>query len=311
MVPGQANPEAPHLITQPYFGIQTTDSVQLLAPEVVSTSLFENNGTFSPDGKAFYYTVGLPNRGQIAFMEMGDDNRWTAPRFASFSSQYSEVDALFSPDGKRLYFTSNRPTNKDAKAGGNHIWFVEKTADGWGDARMVALTEQGDYYSSLTTDGTIYFNSWRSGDIFRAIPTDSTHLVERLPDVINLNKSVGDPFISPEEDYLIFRGNNLANTLGSFDLYISFKVDHEWTEPLNLGAPINSPDREVCPFVTSDGKMFIFASNRLQQKFETQPMQSTKAFKNKMQSYDNGSWNIYCTSTDFIERLREKALSER
>ncbi len=57
----------------PYFGIIPTDSVQILAPEIISTDQFEYNGTFSPDGTEFYYTMNLPNRGQIVFLELVND----------------------------------------------------------------------------------------------------------------------------------------------------------------------------------------------------------------------------------------------
>lgn len=294
-------------LSKPFFGIEPKDSVQVLAPNIISSSLYENNGTFSPDGSEFYYTLGLPNRGQIVFLELKDHNIWTEPRFAEFSSKYSDVDPIFSPDGSRLYFTSNRPTSDTTEATRNNIWFVEKLPTGWGKPKMVELTTTGDYYSSITSNGDIYFNTWTNGNIYKGIKTDSTYFIESLPDVINLDKSVGDPFISPNEDYLIFRGANMENTIGDFDLYISFNLNNKWTEPMNLGEPINSKAREVCPLVTTDGKLFIFSSNRLFNKYEPEPLESIDAFRNKSESFDNGGYNIYYTSTSFIEKLRAKA----
>jgi hypothetical protein len=297
-------------LSDPFFGLQPSDSVKLLAPGIISSSLFEYNGTFSPDGSEFYYTLLLPNRGQIVSLKLKEDNTWTEPSFAEFSSQYSEVDPIFSPDGLRLYFTSSRPTSDTSDVERNNIWFVEKNGNLWTEPQLIPLTETGDYYSSVTNNGDIYFNTWSNGDIYKGIKTDSTYLVERLPDIINLDKSVGDPFISPNEDYLIFRGTNLENTVGSLDLYISFNMDNKWSEPLNLGEPINSKARELCPFVTADGKLFIFASNRLLNDFEPKPAEPIAPFRTKSESFDNGSWNIYYTSTSFIERLRNKAIEE-
>lgn len=297
-------------LSNPFFGLVPSDSVQLLAPGIISSSLYEYNGTFSPDGKEFYYTLLLPNRGQIVSLKLKEDNTWTEPGFAEFSSEYSEVDPIFSPDGLRLYFTSNRPTSDTSDIERNNIWFVEKNGNLWSKPKLVPLTETGDYYSSVTNNGDIYFNTWSDGDIYKGIKTDSTYLVERLPDIINLNKSVGDPFISPNEDYLIFRGTNLENTVGSLDLYISFNINNQWTEPMNLGEPINSEARELCPFVTTDGRLFIFASDRLINDFEPKPDEPIAPFRTKSESFDNGSWNIYYTSTSFIDRLRAKAIEE-
>jgi hypothetical protein len=294
-------------LSNPFFGIEPSDSVRLLAPNIVSSSLFESNGTFSSDGSQFYYTVGLPNRGQIVFLELNENNSWSEPRFAEFSSKFSEVDPMFSPDGSKLYFTSDRPISDTTKLTRNNIWFVEKTKGGWSKPQIVRLTETGDYYSSITNNGDIYFNTWSTGDIYKGVKTDSTYFIERLSDVINLDKTVGDPFIAPNEDYLIFRGNNLKNSVGSFDLYISFKIDNKWTDPMNLGEPINSKARESCPYVTANGELFIFSSTRLINEYEPHPLESITSFRSKSESFDNGSWNIYYTSTSFIEKFRAEA----
>lgn len=294
-------------LSNPFFGLQPSDSAQLLAPGIISSSLFEYNGTFSPDGSEFYYTVSLPNRGQIVFLDLKEDSKWTEPRFAEFSSKYSEVDPMFSPDGSKLYFTSNRPTSDTTDITRNNIWFVQKTQKGWSKPKIVRLTETGDSYSSVTNKDDIYFNTWKTGDIYKGVKTDSTYIIERLPDAINLDKSVGDPFISQDEDYLIFRGTDLTNTVGGFDLYISFNIDNNWTEPMNLGEPINSKAREICPYVTTDGKLFIFSSTRLINEYESEPKESINSFRMKSESFDNGSWNIFYTSTAFIEKFRTEA----
>ncbi|WP_373520884.1 hypothetical protein [Aquiflexum sp.] len=297
--------EKRNVLSNPFFGLHATDSVKILAPNIISSDQFEYNGTFSPDGSEFYYTTLLPNRGQVVFLEL-KENIWSEPKFATFSSNYSEVDPIFSPDGSRLYFTSSRPISDSTDLLINRIWYVERIENGWGDPQVVTLTENGDLYSSITNNGDIYFNTG-AGDILKAVKSDSSHLVEKLPDIINLNKSVSDPFISPEEDYLIFRGNNLEDRIGITDLYISFNINNEWTEPINLGEPINSSAREMSPFVTSNGAFLIFASTRLMKEFETKPGESISPFMEKSTSFDNGRWNIFYTSTTFIEKLRAKA----
>ncbi len=117
--------ERKHL-SNPFFGLKTSDSVQVLAPDIISSNLFEYNGTFSPDGSEFYYTVNLPNRGQIVLTELKENNTWTNPKFAEFTSSFSEVDPMFSTDRSRLYFTSNRPLSDTSKRTRNNIWYVKK-----------------------------------------------------------------------------------------------------------------------------------------------------------------------------------------
>jgi OmpA-OmpF porin, OOP family len=47
------------------------------------------------------------------------------------------------------------------------------------------------------------------------------------------------------------------------DLFISFKkAENHWSKPKNLGALVNSPYREVTPYLSADSKELYFASNR-------------------------------------------------
>ncbi|MEM9648222.1 MAG: hypothetical protein AAF969_07060 [Bacteroidota bacterium] len=284
----------------PFFGIVPSKKPQLLAPELLASPATEYNGTFSPDGTQFYYTTDMPHNAYITFTEMQADSSWSDPRIAPFSGEYSDFDPLFSPDGNRLYFSSSRPKadNENSK-----IWYVERKDLAWSDPIRVILTgeEDNEYYSSLTHSGNLYFNIWSKGDIYRAVPSDSTYTVEILPQSINAGGDKGDPFVDPNERYMIFRGYD--DTLGRGDLYISFNVEGEWTVPDNLGEPINSSSHEICPWVSQDGKLFIFASDRLETPDKVKALDPIKKING---THNSGKLNLYYMSTDFIEEMNEK-----
>ncbi|MCP4179251.1 MAG: hypothetical protein GY756_15940 [bacterium] len=292
------------VVKHPFFGIKPTDKPQLLVPNLIATPAEEYNGTFSPDGKEFYYTIDIPENAFIAFTQLKDDNTWSEPKVAAFSGKYPDYDPLFSPDGSKLFFSSRRPVSDTTTS---KIWYVEKINKEWSEPQPISLTgsENNEFYSSVTKDEVIYFNIWSTGNIFKAKKNDTTYLVEKLPEIINSDYKEGDPFISPNEDYLIFRGYR-EDSYGRGDLYISFNIENEWTEPENLGEPINSPAHEICPSVTSDGNIFIFASSRLTEKVEVKPLESVKKVREKYQTYDNGELNIYYMSAGFIDDLRKK-----
>jgi hypothetical protein len=85
---------------------------------------------------------------------------------------------------------------------------------------------------------------------------------KRLGEITNTEYIDGDPYIAPDESYMIFLSNK-PEGLGEHDFYISYqKKDGSWTPPKNLGKPINSERNDVCPLVTDDGKSFFFFSNR-------------------------------------------------
>ena len=79
---------------------------------------------------------------------------------------------------------------------------------------------------------------------------------------LNTKSNEWDPFVSPDESYLIFCSTRPGG-LGMDDLYITFKgADGRWGPAKNMGAEINSPGSENRPYLTHDGKFFFFTSTR-------------------------------------------------
>ncbi len=300
----------------PFFGVQATAEPQLLAPSLLASSMIEFNGTFSPDGTEFFYTVDVPGKirhaeGIIAHTQMAADGSWSQPVVAAFSGEYSEYDPIFSPDGKRLYFSSRRPLPNGTDKGQGNVWYVEKTGNNWGDPNMIMLTDQDNYYNSVTNSGALYFNTWGDGKMYRATKQNSQYQYTELAVPLSTDQHIeGDPFISPEEDYIIYRRSRDQGGFGKGDLYISFNIDGQWTEPENLGQPINSSANDMGPYVTADGKLFIYASNRTTMPYPSAGGNSIKGLQDKFQSTDNGNLKIYYTSTEFIERMKQRHLKK-
>ena len=72
------------------------------------------------------------------------------------------------------------------------------------------------------------------------------------------------PFIHHDTQTLYFSSNGLIG-MGGFDLFITSKDETgKWSEPVNLGFPINTFYDETGLFVTASGKKAYFASDRLE-----------------------------------------------
>lgn len=73
----------------------------------------------------------------------------------------------------------------------------------------------------------------------------------------------GCPFVSPDGK-MFFIASNRPGGLGGLDIWVSTRAgEHDpWSEPVNLGAPINSAANDFCPTMARDGNTFFFASNR-------------------------------------------------
>ena len=296
----------------PFFGAKTSEKPQLLAPDLLMSPLIEFNGTFNPEGTLFYYTTDVPGKknraeGIITYTSMNADGSWNPPAIAPFSGQYSDYDPIFAPDGQRLYFSSRRPMPGKGDTNQSNVWYIEKQSQGWSEPTPIALTDSDNYYNSITRSGVLYFNTFSNGDMLTATEVDGKYSYQTLPAPLNKEGHVhGDPFISPDGDYLIYRQARGEGSLGQGDLFISFNINGQWTEPENLGEPINSTFNEMCPYVTTDGKMFIFSSARMVEGYPLKADTPISQVHQKHGSKDNGYQNIYYMSTDFIERMRAK-----
>ncbi len=80
----------------------------------------------------------------------------------------------------------------------------------------------------------------------------------------NINSSIneGTCTISADGRTLIFTSCYGRKGFGSCDLYISYKIGNDWTEPSNLGANVNSSSWDSQPSLSADGRTLYFISNR-------------------------------------------------
>lgn len=63
-----------------------------------------------------------------------------------------------------------------------------------------------------------------------------------------------------QDDHLIIFSSNMPGGYGGMDLYRSDKIKDVWTEPVNLGPSVNTPDNEIMPYL-HPGDILIFSSD--------------------------------------------------
>lgn len=173
-----------------------------------------------------------------------------------------------------MYFTTLRSPDKTTSMllEQANIWAVKLEMNGWTEPVMFAKSINTDKYyenyPSVTNDGTVYYMSRRRGgigrtDVYRSRNLDGVYAeAENLGPTINTRASDIDPFVAPDESYLIVCQDK-ADGYGRWDLYIAFKKkDGSWTAPVNMGNAVNSSSSELRPYVTPDGKYLFFTSNR-------------------------------------------------
>ncbi len=77
--------------------------------------------------------------------------------------------------------------------------------------------------------------------------------------VFSENCDIDAQFID-DGNLILFASQTLPG-FGGYDLFVVQKSDTGWTEPVNLGAKINSEYDEKSPFLANDGRSLYFSSN--------------------------------------------------
>jgi Tol biopolymer transport system component len=244
---------------------------ELFGEGVISTTDYELNTAFLPDGNTVFFTKSTPNMGfwTIVYSQLRD-GRWSEPVVAPFSGSYSDADLCASPDGRRLVFISRRPLPGQSRGSVPHLWYVDRTGDGWSEPQNAAAlnSDAGEYYPSVAADGTLYFESARPGgkgraDVYLSRLVDGKYSPpENLGAPLNSEFNEGDAVIAPDRSFMILTITGRPDDMGSGDLYISERHAGEWTAPKHLPAGINSPALEFCPSLSPDGRHLYFTSTR-------------------------------------------------
>lgn len=312
---GQKSSKASDIPQQPWFGFKDHSAPAMMFPGIISIGSQETNGTFSPDGKEFFYSTEFLYVGSTIIYLKFENGKWSDPEIAPFSGRHRDIDPMFSPDGNRVYFTSRRPLHDTLSHLNNtNLWYVERTELGYGEPIQVGIeinTSEDQFNNSVSVNRSIFFHSRnevsRSFDIFKASLDNGRYLVTPLDSAINSSHGEYDPYIAPDETYLIFSSDRPGG-LGGTDLYISYAKGGSWTKPQNLGVPINSGANDYAPIVS--GRILTLTSARFLEPWNEGHKENYGTLTDKIQGPDNGLNNIWWMNIDFIENMRPVGDSE-
>jgi outer membrane protein OmpA-like peptidoglycan-associated protein len=174
-----------------------------------------------------------------------------------------------SADGKQLYIY------KDDNNVGN-IYVSELKSDGktWTNPKPLSDAINSSFFEkdfAISPDNSfVFFSSNRPGglggfDIYvsRKDKKGNWTRAVNLGPSINTPEDDESPFIDYDGKSLYFSSRGRKG-MGGHDIYRAEydSIKKEWTEPVNLGYPINTPDDDVFFVSTKDGKRGYYASAR-------------------------------------------------
>lgn len=231
----------------------------------------------SPDGQTLYFSRVKQGSGwsnQELMRSTWADGGWSEAEVLPFSGgSASDRAPRPSPAGRWLIFSSNRAL-PDSSLAGYNLWVARTDASGkWygpvpltGDVNGPA----GDYHSSLTAEGMLYFSSSREGTLGRGdiwlsrqdASSGTFGSAENVGSPINNALSQSDLWVHPDGSVMIVVMTDHPEGFGGDDLWVSHRQADGWSPPRNLGPTVNTHEYEYGPFVSADGEWLYFTSHR-------------------------------------------------
>jgi hypothetical protein len=132
-------------------------------------------------------------------------------------------------------------------------------------------TSSWESHACFSADNRIlYFVSDRPGgtggrDIYKCLrlPNGDWGPAQNLGPTINTPYDEDGVFIHPDGKQIYFSSKG-HKSMGGFDIFSSVINDENgnWSEPVNIGYPINTPDDDVFYITTADGQRAFFSSDK-------------------------------------------------
>jgi outer membrane protein OmpA-like peptidoglycan-associated protein/predicted negative regulator of RcsB-dependent stress response len=184
------------------------------------------------------------------------------PISPAINSSYNEGAGSISGDGKTLVFAScDRP-----KAIGNcDLYISRRTGNNWSTPVNLGTnvnSTEWDSQPSLSADGrTLFFTSTRRGgqgqeDIYVTTlqPDGTWSAAQNVGTPVNTAGKDMAPFIHASGTTLYYVTDGLVG-MGGLDVFRCEKsAGGSWSEPRNLGYPLNTFENEASLFITSDNQ---------------------------------------------------------
>ncbi|MCB0396058.1 MAG: PD40 domain-containing protein [Flavobacteriales bacterium] len=225
---------------------------------MIFTSLREGStgGLLTNDGY-FYEDI---------YVSRKENGTWSAPIGigAPINTSGHEATLSISADGQRLYIYKG-----DYEDG--NIYVSQLTGENWSAPEKLGPTVSTPYtetHASLSPDGSrLYFTSDRPGgygglDIYmvKKLPNGQWGMAQNLGPLVNSKYDEDGPSIHADGTTLYFSSNS-ERSMGGFDVfYTTLNEDETWSEPVNMGYPLNTTNDDLFFVMMPSGKRAYYSS---------------------------------------------------
>lgn len=216
------------------------------------------------------YNSMMRNYSEDFFYSEWDGTRWSnAENLGTpINTRDNEGAASITQDGRTIFFTA---CNREEGIGSCDIYMATKEGKRWSRPQNLGPninSEQWDAHPCLSGDGkTLYFASRREGgqggsDIWYSRLVDGQWMpAENLGAPVNSVGNEDSPFLHADDVSLYF-SSNYHPGFGAQDIFVAYREEEGWSEPKNLGYPLNTAALESHLFINSEGRKGFINSDR-------------------------------------------------
>jgi flagellar motor protein MotB len=267
------------------FAIEAIKEPVFFNPESIGSGINTEDDEYWPsitaDGQTLMFTRQLntssarPASGGVQedfYVSYLSDNGWSKAVNAGepLNTRANEGAQTLSSNGNYMYFTS---CERPGGMGSCDIYFSAFSDGKWSVPHNLGWPVNTTFWEStpsLSADGSfLIFTSNRQGglggkDLWYSMLTSkgTWSAPVNLGSSINSDADEMSPFIHFDGKTLYFASNGLPG-MGGFDIYMTrMKSDSSWSEPKNLGYPINTSSDETGLIIDSEGLRAYFSSKR-------------------------------------------------
>lgn len=241
----------------------------------VNTPAMEYFPSISADGQTLVFTYRDPEgkrKDENFFNTVKVNGDWAParPLVGQLNTPFNEGAQCVTADGRQLIFVG---CNRQEGKGSCDLYTAWRQDDGsWSKAENMGdslNTANWETQPTISPDGkTLYFIRAKKREPEKSDIYYSTRRADgnwtkarKMPDPINSDGREASPFIHFDNQTFYFCSNGRVG-MGSMDFYVSRRQeDGSWSEPENLGYPINSQREELGMVIASDGRTAYFSSD--------------------------------------------------
>ncbi len=184
------------------------------------------------------------------------------------NSPQDDMNPVWIGDNTLLFTRAFHPDNVGGVNDPGDIWMTKKSESGeWQEAVHRADLSTDGYDFSLGLEDYLTLLVYHTGGSrfgiyqYSKFGTDWNFLRQvTMPGLDSLSGQVTGRVGSDGE--VIFLSGKGKDSKGNEDIYVSVKKGPiEWSKPMNIGSPINTPGQEMSPFYDAKSEQLYFSSN--------------------------------------------------